>query len=613
MLRPITIDDVVSFPYSGIASRDLSPDCDLSADGLRIAYTHRNQIHINELETSKTYEPFKGRFPKWSPVQPDTLAYLKPESSGAWLRFPDGTESQLGGHAENVSFLQWSFDGKFIALIANWEVKIRDENSEDDFVIVLPPPLTSVSSIVIVHVDTDDSTLLVESSRGESYEAVAWHPDGNWLTVWSIKECRNQDDFDECLFDISRITGNRKERIGPGKNEIISPSWSPYGNYLAMGYSPYSHNHPVRNQCAIMGRDSKQVRILDDEYFVNFVCWAHDSQKIYCSGLKGINRHIFSVDIHTGRKEVIVDRTGWTNLVGVSRDGRKLMTVFHGLLTLPDAHLISLDTGEERTVTQFSSQLANYELADVSVVEWESYDGFVIQGCVVPPVGKPMSPDNPTIVDLHGGPTEGGAAIFHYHEWHWLAANGFQVFAPDFRGSQQYRWCDPPTEELDYRDAMCGINWLASQQMCNKARMGVHGFSYGAILGAYFIGKSTLFRAAVLLNGLYDYRLSCGIGGQTRWGAICAKEMGGAPWEVPDVYREQSPISYVANVETPVLILVGENDARHEAELYTAYLRAQGKEVTCVLYKGAGHSLGKKHRKDYYERTLRWFHKYLNP
>ena len=286
---------------------------------------------------------------------------------------------------------------------------------------------------------------------------------------------------------------------------------------------------------------------------------------------------------------------------------------FSGIVYAPDAHLISLDSGAERTITQFSDQLANYELADVSVVEWESYDGLVIQGCVVSPLGKSMSPENPTIVDLHGGPTEGGAAIF-YREWHWLAANGFQIFAPDFRGSQQYQWCEPPTQEMDYKDAMCGINWLASQQMCDKARMGGHGFSYGASLGAYAIGKSTIFRAAVLLGGLYDYRLTCGLGAQTRWGAVCSQEMGGAPWEVPRVYEEQSPISYVASVETPVLILEGENDTPHEAELYTAYLRALGKEVTYVLYKGAGHSLSKaSHKKDRWERTLRWFRKYLNP
>ena len=496
MPRPITADEVASFPYTGIQNRDASPDCELSADGLRVAYTHRSRIHITDLDTLKTYGSFKGSSPMWSPAQPDILAFLKPKSSGLWLRYPDGTERQLAAHTENVSSFQWSFDGNFIALIADRDLEIQDENADDDIVIVLPPPLISMSSMLILHVDSNEVTPLLESSVGESYDDIAWHPDGNWLTVLSNIESRNRRDVDYCLFDIDRRSGNRKDRIGPGKNEMISPTWSPCGNYLAMGYSPYGYIHPVRNLCAVMEKDSKQVRILDDEYFVNVVCWGQDSRKVYCSGLKGISRHVYSVDIRTGSKDVIADRTGWTYLAGISRDGKTLLTVFRGLSTLPDARVISLDSGKERSITQFSDQLADYELADVSVVEWESYDGLVIQGCVVPPVGKSMSLENPMIVDLHGGPTEGGAAIF-YREWHWLAANGFQVFAPDFRGSQQYRWCDPPTQEMDYKDIMCGIDWLASQQMCDKARMGVHGFSYGAALGAYAIGKSTFFRAAV--------------------------------------------------------------------------------------------------------------------
>ena len=605
MSRPISVDEVASFPYAGV------DECDLSADGLRIAYTHQGQIYITDLETSNVSEPFKGRSPKWSPSQPDVLAFLKPESSGVWIRYIDGTERQFGKNTQDVNFVQWSFDGQFIALIVNRDLEIQDEDNDADIVIVSPPPLTTVSEIVTLHVDTDEVTFLAKSKVGEFYEGLVWHPDGNWLTVHSAIESQNQRDTDWCLFDIDRRSGVRKNRIGPGKNEMTLPSWSPCGNFLALGYSPYSYIHPVRNLCAIMERDSKQVQILNDEYFIDFVCWGDDGGKIYCSGLKGISRHVFNVDIRSGRKEVVVERTGWTYLSGISHDGRTLMTVFRGLLSLPDIRVISLDPGLERTVTRFSDQLTDYELADAAVVEWESYDGLTIQGCVVSPLGKLMSPEHPTIVDVHGGPTEGGAAIF-YREWHWLAANGFQIFAPDMRGSQQYQWCEPPTQEPDYKDVMSGIDWLASQQMCDKARMGVHGYSYGAILGAYAIGKSTLFRAAVLLGGLYDYRLTCQSDRQTRWNAISAQETGGAPWEVPHLYQELSPISYVANVETPVLILEGEHDTPYEAELYTTYLKALGKEVTYVLYKGAGHSLSKAaHRKDRWERTLRWFRKYL--
>ena len=60
MPRPITVDEVASFPYAGIAPSELSPDCELSADGLRVAYTHRTRIHITELETSNTYKSFRG-------------------------------------------------------------------------------------------------------------------------------------------------------------------------------------------------------------------------------------------------------------------------------------------------------------------------------------------------------------------------------------------------------------------------------------------------------------------------------------------------------------------------------------------------------------------------
>ena len=605
MSRPISVDEVASFPYAGV------DECDLSADSLRIAYTHQGQIYIANLETSNTSESFKGRNPKWSPSEPDVLAFLKPGSSGVWLRYSEGTERQFGKNTQDVNSVQWSFDGQFIALIINRDLEIQDADNEGEIVIVYPPPLTTVSEIVILHVDTGEVTRVAESNAGESYEGLAWHPDGNWLTVHSAIESQDQSDTDWCLFDINWRSGNRNNRIGPGKNEMTLPSWSPCGNFLALGYSPYSYIHPVRNQCAIMERDSKQVQILNDEYFVDFVCWGDDGQKVYCSGLKGISRHVFSVDIRSGRKEVVVERTGWTYLSGISRDGKTLLTVFRGLLSLPDVRVISLDSGQERVVTQFTDQLANYELGEASVVEWESYDGLTIQGSVVSPLGKLMSPEHPTIVDVHGGPTEGGAAIF-YREWYWLAANGFQIFAPDMRGSQQYQWCEPPTQEPDYRDVMNGIDWLASQRLCDKARMGVHGYSYGAMIGAYAIGKSTLFRAAVLLGGLYDYRLTCQFGHQTRWNAISAQDMRGAPWEIPHVYQELSPISYVANVDTPVLILEGEHDTPHEAELYTTYLRALGKDVTYVLYKGEGHSLSKvSHRKDRWERTLYWFRKYL--
>ena len=145
--------------------------------------------------------------------------------------------------------------------------------------------------------------------------------------------------------------------------------------------------------------------------------------------------------------------------------------------------------------------------------------------------------------------------------------------------------------------------------------MGVYGYSYGAMLGAYAISKTTLFRAAVFEGGRYDRRAFAGGGGPYgQFETDFAKVMGGTSWEIPHVYDELSPTSHVANVKTPVLILHGENDSFQQAapSLYTAYLREVGVEVEFVLYKGAGHNLDKaSYYKDALERTLGWFRKYL--
>lgn len=611
MSRPITIDEVVSFPFSGVG------ECHLSIDGKRVAYAHRGSITIFNLGKWQTEVSFEGNHPKWSPANPDVLAFLKPNSSGVWVRRLDGTEWQLGesiGEVEksnwaiNPNTFEWSVDGRFLAVVAERDLEENDNEEDDDIVVVRSPAPTYANVLIILDVVTGQTTFQTESDIGESYEHLAWHPSGDWVTA-----CSNKRRVGWGLSDINFKDGTKTDRIVPSIHELGMIKWSPDGTKLALGYCPYDYKGQVRVLSAIMERDSQAVQILNEEYFVRRVHWGGDSRKVFFDGLKGISRHIFSVDTISGHSEVIADRSGSSNLRGGSRDGRTVLFTFNGPQSLlSEAYVVSTDSGQTKSVTQFMDQLSEYELPNSEVIEWESYDGLVLQGMVIPPIGKSMSSEHPTIVDLHGGPAEGTEA-FTQGYWCWWAAQGFQIFAPDFRGSQLYQWVEPPTDVMNYRDVMSGIDWLASQGMCDKSRMGVYGFSYGAMLGAYAIGKTTLFRAAVFEGGRYDRRtLAASSYGDFDRGTTRA--MGGPPWEIPHVYDELSATSHVANVKTPVLILHGENDACQQAvpSLYAAYLRGAGVEVEFVLYKGAGHNLGKaSYYKDAYERALGWFGKYL--
>jgi dipeptidyl aminopeptidase/acylaminoacyl peptidase len=95
-------------------------------------------------------------------------------------------------------------------------------------------------------------------------------------------------------------------------------------------------------------------------------------------------------------------------------------------------------------------------------------------------------------------------------------------------------------------------------------------------------------------------------------------DSGGAPWEVPEYYRTHSPMTYVAAISAPLLILHGEEDYRcsvTEADQLFGALRKMKRPVELVRYPGGSHAfahVGKpSHRRDAMERVVDWFQRHL--
>ena len=61
MSQPISVDEVASFPYAGV------DECDLSSDGLRIAYTHQGQIYITDFGDISYLRIFQRQEPQMVP------------------------------------------------------------------------------------------------------------------------------------------------------------------------------------------------------------------------------------------------------------------------------------------------------------------------------------------------------------------------------------------------------------------------------------------------------------------------------------------------------------------------------------------------------------------
>jgi dipeptidyl aminopeptidase/acylaminoacyl peptidase len=163
-------------------------------------------------------------------------------------------------------------------------------------------------------------------------------------------------------------------------------------------------------------------------------------------------------------------------------------------------------------------------------------------------------------------------------------------------------------------DVVAGLDHLIELGLTDPDRAAIVGWSHGgfhAAWGATYASKR--FRAAVVGAGITNWISYAG----TAEGAL---EEQLCHWDVPlyeafSLYLERSPITHVANAQTPTLILHGTEDpwvpVGQAQELYRA-LRWRGVPVELVLYPGEGHSIDlRENQLDRLQRVLGWLDRWL--
>ena len=274
-------------------------------------------------------------------------------------------------------------------------------------------------------------------------------------------------------------------------------------------------------------------------------------------------------------------------------------------------------------ITNSNPWLKNKTLAKQELISHKARDGVRLEGILVHPLPGTVSGPAPTILCVHGGPeshVDDGWTTAYSNPGQVAAAQGYAVFYPNYRGStgrgvafSKSSQGDPAGKEFD--DLIDAVDYLVGQGVADKGKIGVTGGSYGGYATAWCSTKfSDRFAAGVMFVGISDKIAKVGTTDiPDEEYLVHARKR---PWENFDFFAERSPIRYVENAHTPLLIMHGKDDPRvhptQSMELFR-YLKVVGKTpVRLVLYPGEGHGNRKAAaRYDYNLRMMQWFDIYL--
>jgi dipeptidyl aminopeptidase/acylaminoacyl peptidase len=304
-------------------------------------------------------------------------------------------------------------------------------------------------------------------------------------------------------------------------------------------------------------------------------------------------------------------------------DASKLVYVISTPARVNDLFVLDRATsgGSPKQLTNVNDELfSKVNITEPEEIWYESFGGKRIQAWLQKPPGFDAHKKYPLILNIHGGPHVAYGFIFD-HEFQWMAAKGYVVLYPNPRGSTsygqefgnviQYRY---PGD--DYKDLMAGVDEVIKGGYIEDKKLGVTGGSGGGLLTNWVVGQTGRFAAAVSQRDIASWENWWYTGDFTLFQPNWFRA---PPFEDPDEYRARSPISYITNVKTPMMFILGEADYRTPpdagGEQMFRALKFRKIPTVMVRFPNESHELSRSgqpwHRVERLQHIVGWFDHWL--
>jgi pimeloyl-ACP methyl ester carboxylesterase len=309
-----------------------------------------------------------------------------------------------------------------------------------------------------------------------------------------------------------------------------------------------------------------------------------------------------------------------------SQDGQRLVYE-HSTASQPAQWYRATLTGtkllEEQQVTHLNPNFAHRPIARTEIVRWTGARDEEIEGVLYYPNEYEPGKRYPLVLMIHGGPT--GVDL---DAWFMATSRPIPLFTQrntfllraNYHGSGNYglAWAESigggNYYDLERVDLENGVDAMIERGLADPDRLGVMGWSNGAILTTELITRSGRYKAASAGAGDVEWISDWG---NVDFGASFDNYyFGAAPYEDPDLYVRKSPFFRLKDVTTPTIIYTGTEDRNVPPSQSWSHFRAmqQATEtpVRFILFPGEPHGLRKfVHQRRKVEEDLAWFDRYL--
>jgi dipeptidyl aminopeptidase/acylaminoacyl peptidase len=646
--RPLVIDDL--YQLRTVAEPQVSPD------GAWVAYSVTRPHRERDAEESDIWMvSWDGRQdvqltrsagnetqPRWS-RDGRYLAFLadrgdpKEESQIRVLDRTGGESRQLTQQPGGVTSFSWSPDGRQIVFAADVDPQksVPEKSTAEK-----PKPIvidrlqfkqdavgyltTSRSHLFLVDVATGATTPLTDGRFDETLPR--WSPDGSQIAFMTKRgdDPDRHDNWDVHVIEPRAGATDRQLTTNPGTDGDTSEEWgvsvarfSPDGTRVAylQGGPPELIWYGLVRIAVIpaAGGDAALPTAALDRNTVD-PQWSQDGKWLYFRLEDDRSLQLARVRLRDGRLERLTAPGGAIYAYDVGAANR-----IAAVATFPDrpAELAAVENGKLRWLTrQNQAWLQDVELAETRPIEFLSADTIEVHGLMTVPRSARPASGYPTLLHLHGGPVSQHAYEFDFTR-QLFAASGYAVIAPNPRGStgrgerfQRMLWAD--WGHADVPDVLAAVDHAVRAGVADSGRLGVGGWSYGAILTNYVIASDPRFRAAFSGSGMANMLSSFGTDHYIRG---TEREIG-LPWANTDLWLRLSyPFFKADRIRTPTLFLCGELDFNvplvGSEQMYQA-LRRLDVPTQLVIYPGQYHYISRpSFQHDKLRRYLDWFDKYL--